>query len=134
MLKTPLAWKNLMHDRRRLATAVAGIGFAVLLMFVQVGFQNALYDSQVRLVDALRGDLFIVSRDRFAIAAETRFPLAVLYQARSTPGVADAYPLYTELTTSVFKNFDSRRLQQGAPDPLDGHPDRPPRLQSAGPR
>jgi putative ABC transport system permease protein len=35
---TPLAWKNLTHDWRRLAVAVAGIGFAVLLMFTQVGF------------------------------------------------------------------------------------------------
>lgn len=113
MLKTPLAWKNLMHDRRRLATAVAGIGFAVLLMFVQVGFQNALYDSQVRLVDALRGDLFITSRDRFAIAAETRFPIQRLYQAQSAPGVAGVYPLYTELTTSVFKNFGSHASSKG---------------------
>ncbi|TWT66275.1 FtsX-like permease family protein [Posidoniimonas polymericola] len=113
MYKTPLAWKNLMHDRRRLATAIAGIGFAVLLMFVQVGFQNALYDSQVRLVDALGGDLFITSRDRFAIAAETRFPVQRLLQARSLPGVTGAYPLYSELTTSVFKNFGSRASSKG---------------------
>lgn len=113
LAKTPLAWKNLVHDRRRLATAVAGIGFAVLLMFVQVGFQNALYDSQVRMVDALSGDLFITSTDRFAIAAETRFPLQKLLQARSVPGVLDAYPLYTELTQSVFKNFASRNSSKG---------------------
>lgn len=112
-LKTPLAWKNLLHDRRRLATAVAGIGFAVLLMFVQVGFQNALYDSQVRLVDALEGQLFIVSSDRFAIAAETRFPLQKLYQARSVEEVTHVCPLYTELTASVFKNFNSRNSSKG---------------------
>ena len=53
--KTPLAWKNLTHDWRRLAVAVAGIGFAVLLMFTQVGFQNALFDSQVKMIDDLRG-------------------------------------------------------------------------------
>ena len=41
----PLAWKNLTHNYRRLFTAVAGITFAVVLMFVERGFQHALFDS-----------------------------------------------------------------------------------------
>lgn len=113
IFKTPLAWKNLTHDPRRLGAAVCGIGFAVLLMFVQVGFQNALYDSQVRLLDKLEGEVFIVSSNRFAIAAETRFPIQKLYQARSTTGVASACPLYTELTASVFKNFAQGKTRKG---------------------
>lgn len=124
--QTPLALKNLLHDRRRLATAVAGIGFAVLLMFVQVGFQNALYDSQVRLIDALSGDLFVVSRNRFAIAAETRFPLQRLVQAQSAAGVAEVYPVYTELTASVFRNFGDPTASKGYQIRSIGiHPDQP---------
>ena len=57
--RTPLAWKNLTHDWRRLAVALAGIAFAVLLMFTQVGFQNALFDSQVKVIDDLQGDIFL---------------------------------------------------------------------------
>ncbi|MEM9164287.1 MAG: DevC protein, partial [Cyanobacteria bacterium P01_F01_bin.4] len=42
MLKRiPLAWLNLTHDRRRFATSLAGVGFAVLLMFMFNGFMNA---------------------------------------------------------------------------------------------
>ncbi|MCC6491661.1 MAG: FtsX-like permease family protein [Pirellulales bacterium] len=103
--KTPLAWKNLTHDWRRLAVAVAGIGFAVLLMFTQVGFQNALFDSQVKLIDDLQGDIFLVSRAKYALAAEKRFPRELINQARACPGVAGAYPLYTELTLSRLKNL-----------------------------
>lgn len=108
---TPLAWKNLTHDWVRLAVAVAGIGFAVLLMFTQVGFQNALFDSQVKIIDDLEGDIFLASKARYTLAAEKRFPIALLNQAGSVPGVAGAYPLYAELSLSRLKNLapDSTR-------------------------
>lgn len=103
--RTPLAWKNLTHDWRRLAVALAGIGFAVILMFTQVGFQNALFDSQVKIIDDLQGDIFLVSRAKYTLAAEKRFPLELLNQAASCPGVKGAYPLYSELTLSRLKNL-----------------------------
>jgi len=103
--KTPLAWKNLTHDWRRLAVAVAGIGFAVLLMFTQVGFQNAMFDSQVKMIDDLQGDVFLVSPAKYTLAAEKRFPRELLNQAGSARGVEGAYPLYTELTLSRLKNL-----------------------------
>jgi putative ABC transport system permease protein len=103
--QTPLAWKNLTHDWRRLAVAVAGIGFAVVLMFTQVGFQNALFDSQVKMIDDLQGDIFLVSRAKYTLAAEKRFPIELVNQAQSVSGVRGAYPLYTELTLSRLKNL-----------------------------
>jgi putative ABC transport system permease protein len=114
-MRTPLAWKNLTHDRRRLAVAVAGIGFAVLLMFMQVGFQNALFDSQVKLIDDLRGDIFLVSKAKYTLASEKRFPIVRVHQARSVPGVANAYPFYTELTMSVLKNLTPGKHSKGYP-------------------
>jgi putative ABC transport system permease protein len=113
--KTPLAWKNLTHDKRRLAVAIAGIAFAVLLMFTQVGFQNALFDSQAKLIDELQGELFIVSKAKFTLAAEKRIPLARLHQAQSVSGVAGAYPLYSELTTSVLRKIESDIGNKGFP-------------------
>ena len=113
--KTPLAWKNLTHDWRRLAAAVAGIGFAVILMFTQVGFQNALFDSQAKLIDDLQGDIFLVNKAKFTLAAEKRFPITRLLQARSCPGVLGAYPLYSELTTSVLRNMQHGLGNKGFP-------------------
>ncbi|MEM8865476.1 MAG: FtsX-like permease family protein [Planctomycetota bacterium] len=108
-----LAWKNLTHDPRRLAVACAGIAFAVLLMFVQVGFENALFTSQVRLIGKLEGDIFITSRARFALAAEKRFPLALLQQAQACEGVAEASPVYAEWTLSVLKNLSPGASSKG---------------------
>ncbi len=113
--KTPLAWKNLTHDWRRLAVAIAGIGFAVLLMFTQVGFQNALFDSQAKLIDDLQGEIFIVSKAKFTLAAEKRFPINRLMQAQSVPGVSGAYPIYSELTTSVLRKIERGIGNRGFP-------------------
>ena len=68
--RTPLAWKNLTHNVRRLLVAVSGVVFAVVLMFMERGFQNALFDSTVALVQELLG------RHR----AGQRFALLALHQ------------------------------------------------------
>ncbi|MEM9185146.1 MAG: FtsX-like permease family protein [Planctomycetota bacterium] len=115
MPRTRLAWKNLTHDPLRLAVACVGIGFAVLLMFIQVGFENALFSSQVRVIRQLEGDVFITSRARFALAAEKRFPLALLELARGCEGVAYVAPLYTELTLSTLKNLLPGASSKGYP-------------------
>ena len=113
--KTQLAWKNLTHDWRRLAVALVGIAFAVLLMFSQVGFQNALFDSQVKLIADLEGDIFIVSKAKFTLAAEKRFDFVRIHQAQSCPGVKWATPVYSELTTSVLRKMDRGKGNLGYP-------------------
>lgn len=113
--KTPLAWKNLTHDWRRLAVALVGIAFAVLLMFSQVGFQNALFDSQVKLIADLEGDIFIVSKAKFTLAAEKRFAISRVHQAQSCPGVQWATPVYSELTTSVLRKMERGKGNLGYP-------------------
>jgi len=45
--RTPLGWLQL-SEKGRLLVALSGIAFDVL-MFMQLGFQNALYDSNTRL-------------------------------------------------------------------------------------
>ena len=55
--RTSLGWLQLSHDKSRMAVAVAGIAFADVLMFMQLGFQNALYTSNTRLHQALQTDL-----------------------------------------------------------------------------
>lgn len=111
--RMPLAWKNLTHDVRRLLVACMGIGFAVLLMFVQVGFENALFESQVRIVDCLDGDIFLTSKAKFAIAAEKTFPAVKLRQASVVPGVESATPVYTDWTLSMLRNFTGNNPARG---------------------
>jgi putative ABC transport system permease protein len=94
--KVPLAWQNLTYDARRLAIAVTGVGFAVLLIFMELGFLNALLDSTVRVIEQMEADLVLVNRGRFAMLAHHRFSVQRIHQARSSEGVAGVYPLYIE--------------------------------------
>lgn len=95
-MRVPLAWKNLIHRPARLMAAVSGISFAVVLMFMQTGFRNALLDSTVKIIDDLDADILIINKGMYALPAQQRFSRQRIYQARSCPGVADAQPLYME--------------------------------------
>ncbi|MEQ1903683.1 MAG: ABC transporter permease DevC [Pirellulaceae bacterium] len=95
-LRTPLAWKNLTHDRRRLVLATAGIAFAVMLMFQQRGFRHALFDSTVEIVRVLDADLILFNPTRFALSNEARFPREAIDVATSNHQIASVIPLYIE--------------------------------------
>jgi putative ABC transport system permease protein len=102
--RVPLALKNLTHDYRRLAVAVGGIGFAVLLMFMQTGFRYALLDSTVKVIDTLGGDLIIINRAQYALPARQRFSRTRLVTAEQCPGVAGVFPIYIEKPLAVLKH------------------------------
>lgn len=108
-LRTPLAWFNLTYERRRLLTAIAGVAFAVLLMFMFRGFENALYDSQVQLLKLLNGEVMIVNRIKTTMFIPEQFARQRLYQAQAFDGVEDAYALYT--TTANWKNPETKRVR-----------------------
>jgi putative ABC transport system permease protein len=103
---TPLAWLNLTHDRRRLLTSLGGVAFAVLLIFMFNGFKNALYDSQVQLLQLLNADIIIINTQKNNMFVPEPFARRRLYQARAFDGVEDAYPLY--INTANWKNAETR--------------------------
>jgi len=102
-MKTPLAWRNLTHDRKRLALAVAGIGFAVLLMFMQLGFRGAMFDSTLALPRLFDADVVLVNPQRYTISVRQKFPKRYLQLAESSSLVASASPLYFENNVSSWK-------------------------------
>jgi putative ABC transport system permease protein len=107
MTRTPVAWKNLTHQPRRLAVACSGVAFAVLLMFMELGFLTALLDSTVQIIRRLNADMIIVSSAKFAVVARERFPLQRLHQARACPGV-EAVPLYMETVGTIIRRPDQK--------------------------
>ncbi|MGH7806376.1 MAG: ABC transporter, partial [Candidatus Binatia bacterium] len=80
MKRIPLAWLQLKRERVRLAAAVLGIGFAVLLVFMQLGFSEALYSSSVRVHGLIEADIFLVSPKSPTLAETTTFSRRRLYQ------------------------------------------------------
>ena len=93
-LDTPLAWKQLSHQKVRFAVATTGVCFANILMFTQVGLLSMLTEGTTKLHESLAGDLFLVSSFSPTLRWQISFPRAFIYQAAGVSGVASASPIY----------------------------------------
>jgi putative ABC transport system permease protein len=100
----PLAWRNLVANKQRLLRSAAGISFAVLLMLMQLGFEQAFFDSTLEVIRGLDGDILIQSVHKYQFATEDSFPTADLDTARKVTGVASARPLYADWFDFFWKN------------------------------
>jgi putative ABC transport system permease protein len=92
--RVPLAWRNLIHRPVRFGVYLAGIGFAVLLMFVELGFWFSLLDSVVSLIGRMKADLVVVNKAKYTVGYNEPFRRSRLERARSVAGVAAVSPLY----------------------------------------
>jgi putative ABC transport system permease protein len=104
MAKIPLAWAQLTREKMRLVIALAGIGFADLLMFMQFGFRDALFESSISFHSKLKGEIFIINTQSTALIAMKSFPQRRLYQALSFNGVTAISPVYVGF--GLWKNPD----------------------------
>lgn len=105
-LKIPLAWLQLSREKNRLLIAMAGIAFADILMFMQLGFQSALYASNTRIHYKLKADLVMVSPQAQNLINLFSFPRRRLYQAMNFQEVESADALYAYLV--AWKHPETR--------------------------
>jgi putative ABC transport system permease protein len=100
--KIPLSWLQLTREKTRLAVALAGIAFADILMFMQLGFRDALYYSNVRFHNSLQGDIVLINSQSSAVLAMRSFSQRRLYKALELPAVQSVHPIYLDFT--IWKN------------------------------
>ncbi|MBF2046399.1 MAG: ABC transporter permease DevC [Leptolyngbya sp. IPPAS B-1204] len=104
--KTPVAWLQLIKEKTRLLVAIAGIGFADMLMFVQLGFLDSLYDSATLPHRALQADLVITNPQFKSLTSVQSFSRERLYQAQSDDDVASVSSIYIGM--GDWKNPETR--------------------------
>ena len=108
MIRAPLGWLQLRHRPLRLLVALTGIGFAVLLIMMQLGFRTALFESAVRFHDRLNYDIALFSPDSVFIVRPESFSIRRLYQALADPDVAGISPVH--IFPGIFRNpWDNSR-------------------------
>ena len=90
----PLAWLQLKRQPVRYLVAVTGIGFAALLMFMQLGFQSGLLRSATTFYQALESDLILINPATVNSGSYQQFPQSLLYRALGIEGVSKTIPLY----------------------------------------
>jgi len=90
----PFAARLVLHQKRRTAVASAGIGFAILVIFMQLGFFGAVEKTALAISSRFDTDLVLVS-PRFARLADAGdIPRARLYQVQALEEVTSAVPVF----------------------------------------
>jgi putative ABC transport system permease protein len=112
LLPLRLAWRQLRAEKARLASAIAGVMFACLLVFMQLGFRAALFDSATSLISAMRAEIFLLSPMTMASFRPEPLPRARAGQVLALPEVVQATPVYLAQATWRSPEDGSRRTIQ----------------------
>ncbi|MEC4816099.1 MAG: ABC transporter permease DevC [Scytonema sp. PMC 1069.18] len=108
--RTPLGWLQLSRHKGRFLVALSGIAFADILMFMQLGFQSSLFESNTRLNRAVLADIVIISSQAKSTQNLSTFPRRRLFDAYDVPGVKAAEPMY--IATVLWRNPQTRKKVQ----------------------
>ncbi|MFO8237795.1 MAG: ABC transporter permease DevC [Prochlorococcaceae cyanobacterium] len=104
--RIPLAWLMLTRQPVRLAVALAGIAFAGILMFMQLGFRDGLFDASVTIHRQFDADLVLMSPRTMSSIGMASFPRRRLVQAMADPSVGGITPVNWSLL--LWRNPESR--------------------------
>ncbi|MFQ4146667.1 ABC transporter permease DevC [Chlorogloeopsis sp. ULAP02] len=104
--RTPLAWLQLKKEKTRLAVALAGIAFADMLMFVQMGLLDALLDSATQAHQNLQADLVLINPQFQSLISVKSFPRERLQQTLAYDDVKSVRPLY--INVAQWRNPETR--------------------------
>lgn len=92
--RLPIGWLQLRHNRARLAAAFAGVAFATMLVFVQLGIMGALNGTIRTSYTPFTADIIISSNDGNTLTDGSPLARRTLYRALAVDGIAAATPLY----------------------------------------
>jgi putative ABC transport system permease protein len=93
-MRTPIAWLNLWHEKIRLAVAIAGVAFADILIFTNLGFLGSVAESASMMYDKINADIYLTSPRSLDLASSQPFPRQRIYQIAGVDGVERVMPLY----------------------------------------
>jgi len=93
-----LAFRNLFHDRIRLAVTLVGILFSIVLVAVQLGLYLGARNLILSMIDRADGDLWVMAYGTKNFEEAQPISVREKFAALSTPGVAKATPLIASFT------------------------------------
>src|SRR5438477_8483470 len=94
----PVALRNVLHGGSRSLLAIAGVGFSITLVLLQLGFLEAVRITATTVFDELDFDVALLSPEYEQFFGPGSFPLSRLKEAESEPGVVAARPFYAMMS------------------------------------
>lgn len=92
--RLPVGWLQLAHSHSRLATAISGVAFANVLVFVQLGLANALSGTITRGYALFSADILVSASDGHTLSDGSHVARAHLLQAMADRDVVGGAELY----------------------------------------
>jgi putative ABC transport system permease protein len=92
--RLPIGWLQLTHNRTRFAAALAGVAFANVLVFVQLGIMNSMGAATLRPYQFFQADVMISAGDANSLTDGGNVARQWLLQAMADPDVADGMGLF----------------------------------------
>jgi len=94
----PIARRNLFHDKVKLATALLGVVFSVVLVTCLGGLYVSSSRNATGVIDNAGADIWIAARGTRSVDMGEPISKRRLYQALATPGVLWAEPLLVQFS------------------------------------
>ncbi len=107
--RTPMAFYNILQFPMRTAVSAAGIAFALLLVFMQLGFLGAVSNTATVLLNQLEFDLVVRSPDYLHLYEPRHFDQSWLAWCRGQADVTDVKPLWLDLVR--WQNPQDKRVR-----------------------
>ncbi|PKP85757.1 MAG: ABC transporter permease [Alphaproteobacteria bacterium HGW-Alphaproteobacteria-2] len=85
--RLPIGWLQLTHSRPRFAAALAGVAFANVLVFVQLGIMNSMATATMKPYGFFRADIMISASDANSMTEGGNVARQWLFQALADPDV-----------------------------------------------
>ena len=92
--RLPIGWLQLTHSRTRFAAALAGVAFANVLVFVQLGIMNSIATATLRPYGFLNADIMISASDSNALSEGGNVARQWMLQSMSHPDVTVGMGLF----------------------------------------
>lgn len=92
--RLPIGWLQLTHSRTRFAAALAGVAFANVLVFVQLGIMNSMGAATLRPYAFFQSDVMISAGDANSLTDGGNVARQWLLQAMADPDVTDGMGIF----------------------------------------
>ncbi|GHB42050.1 ABC transporter [Pseudovibrio japonicus] len=109
--RLPIGWLQLTHNKGRFAAALAGVAFANVLVFVQLGMMGALTGSTLQPYQLFEADILISSSDSKSLTEGGNVARVHMLNALAVPEVASAAPVYISMVDWRVQEDQTSALQ-----------------------
>ena len=92
--RLPIGWLQLTHSRARFAAALAGVAFANVLVFVQLGIMNSMATATLKPYDFFSADIMISAGDANSMTEGGNVARQWLLQSLADPDVESGMGLF----------------------------------------